>query len=148
MNTDNARNTAANFGIAGFVIRWLVSLVLVLGTWNPSGHSYVHWVQASVADGTAGPLHLLAGVALLIGWTIFVRTAWTSIGLLGTLLAAAFFVALVWVLVWYRVLAIGSAGALAWVVLVCLATFLAIGMSWGHLQRRASGQVEVEPVER
>jgi hypothetical protein len=36
---------------------------------------------------------------------------------------------------------------MAWVSMVCLALLLAIGMSWSHVRRRMTGQVDVDDVE-
>jgi hypothetical protein len=136
------------FSIAGFAVRFLAALALVLLTYNPTRWSYVQWLRGALADGSAGAIHALAGVTLLIGWTVFLRTAWASLGALGILLGAALLAALTWVLVDFGVLALGSTATLTWVLLVCVAVLLAAGMSFGHWKRRASGQVEVDEVER
>jgi len=34
--------------------------------------------------------------------------------------------------------------ALSWVVLVCIAALLAIGLCWSHIWRRLTGQFEVD----
>ena len=136
------------FGAVDFLVRLLFAIVLVTATYNPTDYSFSHWLRDAVASGSVSPLHALAGVVLLIGWTIFVRTTWASLGFLGVGLALVFFAVIVWTLVYYKVVAIGSMTALVWILLMCLAVLLALGMSWAHLQRRASGQVEVEQVER
>lgn len=141
-------NRSDGGGAVGFMVRMAAALALVLLTYNPTRWSFVQWVRAAFADGTAGALHALAGVVLLIGWVFFLSTAWSSLGPLGLLLGAALLGAVVWVLLDFDVLSLGSTSALVWVVLVCVAALLAFGMSWGHFKRRASGQVEVDEVER
>jgi hypothetical protein len=37
-----------------------------------------------------------------------------------------------------------STSAIVWLSLIALATLLAIGMSWSHIWRRLSGQLEVD----
>jgi hypothetical protein len=37
---------------------------------------------------------------------------------------------------------------LTWIVLVGLSLLLAVGMSWSHIRRRLTGQVDVDEVER
>lgn len=133
--------------LPGFLLRLAAALLLVLLTYNPAGYSFVHWLRSAVAAGEAGALHALGGVALVIGWTVFLRTAWASLGVLGLALGGAFLAAVVWVLVDFDLVRLDSASVLAWVVLVCVAALLAIGMSWGVWKRRASGQVEVDEVE-
>lgn len=136
------------FTLVDFLARLAAALALVLLTYNPTRFSYVHWLRSAIGEGNAGAVHALAGVVLLIGWTVFLRTTWASLGTLGLLLGAAFLAAVVWVLVDFDLLTIDSRSTVTWVVLVCVAALLATGMSWGHWKRRASGQVEVDEVER
>jgi hypothetical protein len=137
----------ARFNAVDFLVRLAFALALVVLTYNPTRFSFAHWVSAAFGEGTLGPLHFLAGVVLLIGWVIFVRTTWESIGALGLLLAAAFFAGMVWLLVDVDLLRMQSLAAVIWVVLICVAIVLAVGMSWGHMQKRASGQVDVDDVD-
>jgi hypothetical protein len=50
----------------------------------------------------------------------------------------------IWLLVDVGVLHPDSTGAITWLALFALATLLAIGMSWSHIWRRLSGQLEVD----
>jgi len=87
------------------------------------------------------------GIVLLAGWVVFLRATFQSLGVLGLLLGAAFFAALVWLLVDFGLLAADSVSTMAWVTIVCLALLLAVGMSWSHVRRRMTGQVDVDDVE-
>jgi hypothetical protein len=137
----------SGFGIGDFALRFAAAFALVVLTFNPTDYCYSHWLRTSLVAGEASAVHALAGIALLIGWTVFLRTAWSSLGKLGMILAGAFLAAVVWVLVEFDILAIESMSGLVWIVLVCIAAILAIGMAWGHWKRQASGQVEVDDVE-
>jgi hypothetical protein len=136
------------FSLGGFLLRFLAAFALAALTYNPTPYAFVPWVQTAVQGTGVTALHALAAVVLLIGWTIFLRTTWAALGALGLVLGIAFLAALVWVLVDFDLLRLQSQSAIVWLVLVCLALLLALGMSWGHLQRRASGQVEVDQIER
>ena len=144
---NGSERAETRFTITDFLVRLAAALLLVLLTFNPTRYCYVSWLRAAISEGDAGALHALAGIVLLIGWTIFLRTTWASLGTLGLVLGAAFLAAIVWVLVEYGMLSISSGTAFAWIVLVCISALLAAGMSWGHWKRRASGQVEVDEVE-
>jgi hypothetical protein len=128
----------------GFVLRLVAALVLVFATYNPTDVSYYDWVMSALANGTLGALHFLAGILLAIGWTIYVVATFRSLGPLGLALGAAFFAALVWVLIDFQILRLHSASSVTWVVLVCLSALLAIGVSWSHIWRRLTGQLEVD----
>jgi hypothetical protein len=92
-------------------------------------------------------VHAVVGIVLLAGWVVFLRATFQSLGVLGLLLGAAFFAALVWLLVDFGLLATDSVSTMTWVTMVCLALLLAIGMSWSHVRRRMTGQVDVDDVE-
>ncbi len=82
----------ATFSWPNFLIRWAVALVLVFATFNPTQYSFYRWVVGGQED---MPIKALVGVALLIGYIIFIRATWRSIGPIGLLLAVAFFGTLV-----------------------------------------------------
>jgi hypothetical protein len=128
----------------GIGIRFIFALLLVACTYNPTGYSYFHWLKATAADFT--PLLGLGGIALVIGWVIYIRATLRSLGLIGLILATLFFAFLLWLLIDLGVLSMNSVSALTWVVLILLAAVLCIGMSWSHIRRRMSGQVDTDDV--
>ena len=130
-----------------FAWRALFALVLVLVTYNPSEVSYYHWLKGALAAGTFGPAHAVLGVLVLAGWVVFLRATFQSLGPIGLLLCGAFLATLVWLLVDLGWLAADSVSTLTWVTIVCLALLLAVGMSWSHVRRRMTGQVDVDDVE-
>jgi len=134
------------FGFKEFLARLLFSVALVLLTFNPTGHSYYHWL----ADGfpTVQPLEVVAGIALLGAWIFFVRSTLAAMGTLGVVLLLALFAAIVWWVVSRGWLDVGNRSAMAWVVLLILGFVLGIGMSWSHIRREFSGQASVDRVDR
>jgi hypothetical protein len=133
---------ATEFNFLSFMGRWLLATALVFGTYNPTQYSYVNWVFAEST--TFGPPQALVGVALLIGWIMFLRATMQALGWLGILLGAALFGCIVWWLIEAGVLSLDAPGALTWVALVILSLVLATGMSWSHVRRRLSGQFDVD----
>jgi len=59
----------------------------------------------------------------------------------------ALFAALVWWLIDAGVLLADSVTTITWIALVSLSLLLAVGMSWSHIRRRLTGQVDVDEVE-
>jgi hypothetical protein len=133
------------FSFFNFLIRFVMALVLVFCTYNPSGYSWYHWLKES--PDKLDPVLVLAGVVLLIGWVIFMRATVRSLGEIGTFLAIAFFAALTWVLIDYNVLSVENVTVLSYVVLTMLSAIMATGMSWSHIRRRMSGQLDVDDVD-
>ncbi len=133
------------FNAASFLGRCVFALALVCGTYNPTDYSYVSWVLAE--DTTFGPVPALVGVVLLIGWIIFLRATFLSLGWLGIILGAALFGCVVWLLVDLGWLSLDSGSAVTWVALILIALILAVGMSWSHIRRRLTGQFDVDDIE-
>jgi hypothetical protein len=136
------RFTAGSFGI-----RLLMSAALVILTFNPTEFSYLHWLYLSYEAERAGAAHALAGVVVVAGWLFLFRATWRSLGPLGVFLGAAFFGTLVWFLISIGVLTVNSRNIITWVALICLSGLLALGVSWSHIRRRISGQIDVDRVD-
>lgn len=135
---------------AGIGIRYLFALVLVCTTYNPSGASFYHWVSNAFDDESkdifsAGKIFL--GIVLIIGWAIFIRATTRSLGLPGLLLTAAFFGALFWLLYSVGIITTESPTVLIYIGLVLLSAILTTGISWSHIRRRLTGQVDVDELE-
>ena len=129
----------------GFLLRAAFALALVLLTYNPSGYSFAHLLQAGFPAVT--PLEAVLGILLLIGWFVFLRATLAAIGPLGLVLLLALFAALIWLIVSWGWIKLSNTSAIAWISLVVLALILAVGMSWAHLYRRWSGQATVEDTD-
>jgi hypothetical protein len=136
---------ATRFSLSGLLVRFVVALFLVFATFNPSGYSYYHWV-INRGDSSL-PLLVLAGVALLIGWVIFLRATLRSLGPIGITLALALFGCFIWLAVDFNLLNVSSQ-PFVYVVLVVSAAVLGIGMSWSHIRRRLSGQADMDDVDQ
>ena len=132
---------SGSISFVGIVIRIVISIALVLVTYNPSGHSFVHWVFTDLSS--FDPLKAFLGVLILVAWVVFVRTARTSLGTLGILLSALLLGTLVWLLFDLHLLSNSGSSTMVWIVLVATGIVLGIGVSWSLIRQRATGQVEV-----
>ena len=136
---------SGGFSVGSFIGRWIFAAALVMGTYNPTEYSYTSWV---LAEGTEfGPVVALVGLLLLIGWIIYLRATFQSMGLLGITLGAAVLACLAWFMVDRGWLSLDAPGAMSWVILVVLSLILTIGMSWSHIRRNITGQVDVEHIK-
>ena len=136
---------------AGLLFRMLGALVLVYATFNPTGHSYFHWVVApligmAAPTGGSSALKFLVGVLLVIGWVVVLQATRRSIGLTGAFLALALCGGLIWLLIEQHVVSPTGSAAIAHIALVAIALVLGVGMSWSLLSRRLTGQVDTDQV--
>ena len=135
----------------GVLIRFIVALLLVFCTYNPHGWSYVDWVQSFLTPSGEGktslPLLLLAGIVLLIGWTIYIRATMRSLGMFGLILAVAFFGVLLWLAIDFIPSLAENKTVFIDLVLVVFSGILATGITWSHMRRRITGQTDVDDVD-
>lgn len=141
------RENGKNFSFADFVIRFVLALVLVLATYNPSPYSFVDWCYAAWMNDTLGSVHFFVGVTLAIGWVILFTATMNSLGGLGVTLGAVFIGALIWLLYDVGLLAGSSVAFFTWLVLIGLGAILAVGLCWAHIWRALTGQYNVDEVD-
>lgn len=134
------------FNSASFFIRLFFALILVFATYNPTDYSFYHWASQSLEQGLQ-PLMIFCGVVLLIGWAIYIRATITSLGIIGLVLAFAFFGTLLWVVIDLGIVPANSIEIITYIILVLVSCVLSIGMSWSHIRRRMSGQLDVNDTD-
>ncbi len=138
------KDSPESFSALSFLWRFLAALALVLISFNPSGHSAYHWVVTAIGASAFGPIHAVVLILLLIGWVIFWVATWRALDTFGVFLAFIALAAIVWLLVDFGIITANTVSMVTWIALVCLAAVMAIGLSWAHIWRRVTGQLNVE----
>jgi len=123
--------------IAYIAVRTLICAVLILGTYNPSGYSYWHWLLDGLTTSKA-----VVGVLLFIGYSFLSWVVLGSLGVVGTVAGLA-----IAALSGYQVFLLidpGSASrpVIEVIILLALSLFFGIGLSWPALMTRLSGQIQ------
>lgn len=138
--------TKQSFGLDSFFIRFIFALIVVFSSYNPEGMSYYHWVTDSLSEFSI--IKAFIGVILLIGWIILIRATLGSLGTIGILLAGAFFGLAIWLIIDVFGLSTDSARVISYIIEIMIASVLSIGVSWSHVRRRISGQVDTDELDR
>ena len=123
----------------GIFLRWLGAFVLLAATFNPTEWNYVKWAEANMASQL--PLVVFAGLILAVGFIVYGIATLRSIGRFGFFFLLAVFLAGIWVLLDWGVIALTNFAINTWLVIFALSLVLAIGLVWARLYRRLSGQV-------
>ena len=124
----------------GFLVRWVFAFILVAATYNPTTINYFAWAQDNVDTRTS--VTVFFGIVLLIGYVIYLRATFRSIGRWGMLLVAGLFGSMLWVLYDLGVLASGNTNLNIWMGLLALSLVLGTGLSWSIVRRAISGQID------
>ncbi len=128
-------------GWDGFLTRWLAKIVLVVATYNGSSFNFVTWVVNG--PWSQAPFMLCVGAFLGIAYLFVLRATAQSLGATGTILFVVLFAGVIWSLITLALFTIVVHTVVLYAVLLCIATLLAVGMSWSIIQRRITGQVDV-----
>lgn len=134
------------FGLDSFIVRFIFALIVVFASYNPEGVSYYHWISEALPEFSV--IKAFIGVILLIGWIILIRATLGSLGLIGILLAGAFFGLAIWLIIDVLGLSTDNIRVISYIVEIMLASVLSIGVSWSHVRRRISGQVDTDELDR
>ena len=130
---------------SGFILRWIFAILIVLTTYNPTHYSLYHWLWPFSNEQL--PLKILAILVMVVIYIIFLKATFRSIGLLGIILASAVSATIVWLFIDQGWMSLDNKTALAWIVLVIVGTILGIGVSWSHIRRKLTGQLDTDDIE-
>ena len=72
------------------------------------------------------------------------RATFQSLGAIGTLLAIAFFGTLLWLATDQGLFPTDSVRAVSYIVLLVISGVMSAGVSWSHIRRRITGQLDVD----
>jgi high-affinity Fe2+/Pb2+ permease len=138
-----------SFNWTGFLLRFLFALLLVYGSYNPEGYSYFHWIQASLNHDETGllgsdALKFVTGIVLLAGWLIYLKATRDSLGWLGVSLLLALSGGLIWFFADMGLFEPENIRLIEHLTAIVLAFILAVGMSWSHIHRRLTGQIDID----
>lgn len=133
----------------GFLLRLLFALALVYATYNPEGYSYYHWIQASLNHQETGllgsdALKFVAGILLLTGWVVYANATRESLGIFGVVLILSLCGGVIWLFAEMGWFDPGNIRAIVHFTEIVVALVLAMGMSWSHVRRRLTGQVDID----
>ncbi len=129
----------------GIFWRWFGAFVLLAATFNPTRWNFVRCAMDNAAAQLS--LTVFLGLVLAIGWIICIKATLNSIGAFGILLVAAVFGSLVWVLSDWSMFDLASTDTNLWRGIVALSLILGAGLSWSILQKRLTGQVDLDEID-
>lgn len=133
------------FGPLNFLLRWLVSLFLVLATYNPSGRSFYHW---ALSDDAPSTIVAVIAISLFACFLFLFRSSWRSIKPFGMFLLAALLGLFNLMLVDLGIVKVTGNWVVTVMVLLSLSTLLAVGVSFSAIRARLAGQIDSDDVGR
>ena len=121
-------------------LRWWVSMILsmalALGTWNPTGHDFVHYIMKGNPLEGFHPFYILLMFAL---WVLALKAIYQSLKWYGAMIAAAVIAAFVYGLSSKGWLDTSDWTVLGWVVVIALGLIIWLGLNASIIWKTATG---------
>ena len=115
----------------------LMSLALALGTWNPTGHHFVHYIS-NVDDILSGfkPFGILIMLAL---WILAIKSIFQSLGFFGALVAAIIIGAFIWGLQQYNIINVTEFEHAGWAATIGVGLLIWFSLNASIIWKKLTG---------
>ena len=118
-------------------ITLLLSMMLAAGTWNPTGHHFVHYIT-SAGDLTEGfrPFGILIMFAL---WLLAIKSIFQSLKLYGAILTVIIIGAFIWGLQEYKIINIEDFNQIGWAATLGIGFLIWFGINASIMWKKLTG---------
>jgi len=122
--------------LAGWVT-FVLSMALALGTWNPTGHHFIHYLS-NVDDILSGfrPFAILVMIAL---WLLAIKSIFQSLGYFGLTITVIILGAFVWGLQEYKLINIEDLDQLGWAGTLSIGFIIWFGLNASIFWKKLTG---------
>ena len=127
---------ASEFG--GVVARTLTVMLLVYGTYNPSGYSYYHWIIQTGGDRLASKL--CVGIVIILGYIICINATIRSLGALLLTPGIILIGSIIWMLSSWGWIDLADATQRTLVLEGALVAIFSAGVPFSQIRFRLTGQ--------
>jgi len=118
-------------------VTFVMSLALALGTWNPTGHHFIHYIS-NVGDILSGfkPFAILIMIAL---WLLAIKSIFQSLGFFGLTMTLVIIAAFVWGLQQYNIIDIMTFQDAGWAATIAVGLVIWFGLNASIIWKKLTG---------
>ncbi len=123
--------------LAGWVT-FILSMALAIGTWNPTGYHFIHYVTSNLDNIFSGftPFFILIMFAL---WLLAIKSMLQSLGFLGLTITTIIIIAFVWGLYQYDIINIKELNQLGWIATIAIGFIIWLGLNASIIWKKLTG---------
>ena len=123
----------------------LMSLALAIGTWNPSGYHFIHYISntENILSGF-NPFGILIMLAL---WLLAIKSIFQSLKLYGAILAAIIIGAFIWGLQQYGVINVKDFDQAGWAATIGMGLLIWFGLTASIVWKKLTGVYTTDATE-
>ncbi|MCH9740976.1 MAG: hypothetical protein K0U38_09080 [Epsilonproteobacteria bacterium] len=129
-------------------LRWwvtlLISLGLALGTWNPTGHHFIHYIseQDILSGFTPFAIILMVGV-----WILALKSIFQSLKIFGAIFVIMIIAAFLWGLNQYGMIEFDNLDQMGWAGTLSVAFIIWVGLNASIIWKSLTGVYATDNVE-
>lgn len=115
----------------------ILSMALAVGTWNPSGHHFIHYIS-NVDDILSGfkPFAILIMLAL---WLLAIKSIFQSLKYYGAIITVIIIAAFIWGLQQYNLINVTEFEQAGWAVTIGVGLLIWFGLNASIIWRKLTG---------
>ena len=115
----------------------LLSLALAIGTWNPTGYHFIHYIS-NVNDIFSGfnPFFMLIMFSL---WFLATKSMYQSLGFIGITISTIVVITFVWGLQEYGLIDINNLAQLGWALTISKGLLIWFGLNASIIWKKLTG---------
>ncbi len=115
----------------------ILSMALALGTWNPTGHHFIHYIS-NVEDILSGfkPFAILIMLAL---WLLAIKSIFQSLKYYGAIITVIIIAAFVWGLQQYNIINVTEFEQAGWAVTIGVGLLIWFGLNASIIWKKLTG---------
>jgi hypothetical protein len=130
-------------------LQWWVSLImsmaLAIGTWNPTGHHFIHYISSvdSLLTGFR-PFGILIMLSL---WLLAIKSIFQSLKLYGAILTVITILAFIWGLQEYHILNLSDLKQMGWAGTIGIGFLIWFGLNASIIWKKLTGVYTTDATE-
>jgi hypothetical protein len=115
-----------------------MSMALAIGTWNPSGHHFIHYITANMDDLLSGfrPFGILIMLAL---WLLAIKSIFQSLKLYGAIMTVIIIAAFIWGLQEYSIINVNDFEQAGWAATIGVGLVIWFGLNASIIWKKLTG---------
>jgi len=115
----------------------LMAMALAIGTWNPTGHHFIHYISSSenILSGFK-PFAILLMIAL---WLLAIKSIFQSLGFMGAIITVIIILAFIWGLQQYNIIDVTSFKEAGWAATVGIGLLIWFGLNASIIWKKLTG---------
>jgi hypothetical protein len=116
----------------------ILSMALSLGTWNPTGHHFIHYISVNFDNILNGftPFAILMMFAL---WMLAIKSIFQSLKFYGAVVTVVILMAFVWGLQEYHILDLSELKQIGWIATLGMGFLIWFGLNASIIWKKLTG---------